>query len=198
MTSSIWEKEKYATKRFQACDGCIDCKSIIRENCPAEEKCHHHNPKDSRTATKVAKGWCHVDLYICECFVGRAGTINDLSDVSVLLLTQDIVCGAYDFWKDDEHQIHDGGVVGTRLYFLGDDIYYKWLLFAKPIQNSTNALEQRYAKGQETLCMDVEQYFEVLQKAGLRFFGEKSAGGTTTKSARLAKHASFYKILLLL
>jgi Plant transposon protein len=138
---------------------CIDCCKQVWKNCPKVLKGQYYNPKDSKLAVISVEAWCDRDLYVWHWFAGRCGTNNDLTVAGASPLFNDL---RGEKWCPDFKY----SICGEKRYipyWLGDGIYPRWGIFAKPVKAPSSSMERHYTIRQEAVRKDIERCFGVLQ-----------------------------------
>jgi Plant transposon protein len=99
------------------------------------------------------------DLYVWHWFAGRFGTSNELTTAGASPLFNYLRDGK---WCPSFEYIL-AGEQKTIPHWLGDDIYPRWSIFAKPLNAPTSLTERHYTSRQVSVRNDIQRCFGVLQ-----------------------------------
>ena len=158
---------------FIGCAGSFDCTHVTWK-CPKRAQPLFKGKENDTTV--VAQCIAGPNLYCTHCFVGSAGTNNDLTTLRLDGFVHRILNGL-----TGSHTFTLAGETFHRKYYLADGIYPSWSIFATTIASPVTVGEQRYAKRQESCRKDVErlfgvvkQRFKIIRKGNRVNFSEKS------------------------
>jgi hypothetical protein len=145
-----------ADRGFIGCAGSLDC-THVKWRCP---KSHQplYKGKESET-TIVIQCIASPSLYCTNCFVGSAGSNNDLTTLRLSNFVHRILNGTSGMFT-----FNISGETFTRKYYLADGIYPPWSIFATPTSNPISTGEKRYVRRQESCRKDVERLFGVVKQ----------------------------------
>jgi hypothetical protein len=114
--------------------------------------------KESET-TIVVQCIASPSLYCTNCFVGSAGSNNDLTTLRLSNFVHRILNGSSGLYN-----FTISGETFTRKYYLADGIYPPWSIFATPMSCPVSSGERRFVKRQESCRKDVERLFGVVKQ----------------------------------
>ena len=114
-----------ADRGFIGCAGSLDC-THVKWRCPKSLQ-PLYKGKESDT-TVVVQCIASPSLYCTHCFVGSAGSNNDLTTLRLSSFVHRILNGASGLFN-----FNVSGESFTRKYYLADGIYFPWSIFATPM-----------------------------------------------------------------
>ena len=144
--------------------GSLDCMHLFWKNCPKAWQGSYKGKEGKPTV--VLEAICDYHLWFWHSHFGSAGTLNDISILSMSSLMTMFTSGELEALEERS------GVVPFRIgdeefknvFCLVDGIYPKFARFVKGMSVPVTAQETRYTKWQEATRKDIERGFGVLQR----------------------------------
>ena len=114
-----------------------------------------HKVKEKNTL--ILEAICDPDTYICYCFFGEPGSLNDLNILEKSTIVGSILNGTMDLRLPQELHYCINGTVCDYLYFLVDGICPKGPIFISTISDATPGWKDKlFATYQEAVRKDIE------------------------------------------
>jgi hypothetical protein len=141
--------------------GSLDCMHTVWKNCPTAWQGSFQGKEGKPTI--VLEGMCDYHLWFWHVAYGYAGTLNDLTILSLSTLLESMLDGSFHDLEGPwvPYKICDEEF--TQLFMLVDGIYPQYSRFVKGFKEPITKRESKFSEWQEACRKDIERAFGVLQ-----------------------------------
>ena len=145
----------FAELGFPGCLGAVDCSRWQWNNCPAGYQGQYIG-KEGKPCIRL-EVVSDDQFWIWHVMFGVPGARNDISIVNQSTFFNDIRSGK---WPPVKPSLNIGGTVITWFYFLADEIYPRFRIFAKPHPNPSTVKEKLYTRSHCSARKGVERVLQ--------------------------------------
>mmetsp|Transcript_18191 Transcript_18191/g.48324 ORF Transcript_18191/g.48324 Transcript_18191/m.48324 type:complete len:276 (+) Transcript_18191:671-1498(+) len=137
----------------------VDCMHWQWKNCPTQWAGQFQGK--AKVPTTVLEGAASFDTRIWYCFLGIAGSNNDINIIDRSPLIEALASGKSKVFPNMHYNV--GSEQVTQPYMLADGKYPSWACFVKGFATPFNRAESNFTKNQEAVRKDIERAFGILQ-----------------------------------